>query len=75
MKPFAAFQTVKGPIDSLGYYFRCKAIGQLLESGDQTSGIRWIKIKDLKELLESNPLQFSDVDRAGMQYYMNQLHK
>lgn len=74
VKPFVAYQTVKGPVDSLGYYFRCKAIGELLKSGDETSGIRWIKIKDLRALLEDNPLQFSDIDRAGIQYYLNQLN-
>ncbi|CAI6035491.1 hypothetical protein PAECIP112173_00804 [Paenibacillus sp. JJ-100] len=74
VKPFVAYQTVKGPVDSLGYYFRCKAIGELLKSGDETSGIRWIRIKDLRALLEDNPLQFSDIDRAGIQYYLNQLN-
>lgn len=73
VKPFVAFQTVKGPVDSLGYYFRCKATGELLESGDETAGIRWIKLRDLVEMLEDNPLQFSDIDRAGIQYYINQI--
>ncbi|MEF2247219.1 NUDIX hydrolase, partial [Paenibacillus sp. IITD108] len=75
MKPFAAYQTVKGPVDSVGYYFRCKANGELLESGDDTTGVRWIKVTDLKELLENNPQNFSDVDRAGIQYYLKQLYK
>ncbi|KQY84149.1 phosphohydrolase [Paenibacillus sp. Root52] len=72
VKPFVAYQTIKGPVDSLGYYFRCKANGELLETGDETSGIRWIKIRELKELLEENPLQFSEIDRAGIQYYINE---
>ena len=74
MKPFAAFQTTKGPVNSMGYYFRCKADGQLLESGDDTTGIRWIKVTDLNELLKNNPHSFSDVDRAGIQYYLNQIN-
>nr|WP_231575432.1 NUDIX hydrolase [Paenibacillus sp. FSL P4-0081] len=28
LQPFAAYQTVKGPVDSIGYYFRCKAKGE-----------------------------------------------
>lgn len=28
IRPFAAYQTTKGPIDSVGYYFRCKASGE-----------------------------------------------
>jgi len=74
IKPFVAYQTIKGPVDSIGYYFRCKAVGELLESGDETTGIRWIKISDLRELIEDNPFQFSDIDRAGIQYYLNQFN-
>jgi len=73
VKPFAAFQTLKGPVDSLGYYFRCKAEGVLLTSGDQTSGIRWINVKDLYNLVEKDPQKFSDVDLAGIKYYLKQL--
>lgn len=28
LQPFAAYHTVKGPVDSIGYYFRCKAKGE-----------------------------------------------
>lgn len=70
VRPFAAYQTIKGPIDSVGYYFRCKANGDLLETGDETLDIRWIKISDLNALFHKNPLDFSDVDRAGIKYYL-----
>jgi 8-oxo-dGTP pyrophosphatase MutT (NUDIX family) len=73
VKPFAAYQTVKGPVDSLGYYFRCKANGELLKTGDETTGIRWIKVRDLKERLEDHSFQFSDIDRAGIIFYINQI--
>jgi 8-oxo-dGTP pyrophosphatase MutT (NUDIX family) len=75
MKPFAAYQTVKGPVDSVGYYFRCKAKGELLKAGDETTDIRWITTSELRDLMENHPLQFSDIDRAGMQYYLNQIKK
>ncbi len=45
IQPFGAYQTIKGPIDSVGYYFRCKAKGELLEAGDETKEIRWSGIK------------------------------
>jgi 8-oxo-dGTP diphosphatase len=70
IRPFGAYQTIKGPIDSIGYYFRCKAEGEFLKTGDETSDIRWINIKELAELISSNPLQFSNVDRAGIIYYL-----
>jgi 8-oxo-dGTP pyrophosphatase MutT (NUDIX family) len=71
IRPFAAYQTTKGPIDSIGYYFRCKASGDLLEAGDETVDIQWIDIKELNKLFMENPLDFSDVDRAGIKYYLN----
>ncbi len=73
LKPFAAYQTIKGPIDSVGYYFRCKADGELLDTGDETAGIRWIRVKKLKTMFHENPLQFSDVDRAGINYYLKHI--
>ncbi len=70
LKPFAAYQTIKGPVDSIGYYFKCKASGELLEAGDETVDIQWISIKKLNELFLNNPIDFSDVDRAGIKYYL-----
>jgi len=70
IRPFAAYQTLKGPVDSVGYYFRCKATGDILEIGDDTQDIRWINVKKLNALFNKNPLDFSDVDRAGIKYYL-----
>lgn len=70
IRPFAAYQTIKGPIDSVGYYFRCKAEGELLTSGDDTTGIRWIDVAELRSMFEQDPLQFTNVDRAGIQFYL-----
>ncbi|WP_235338301.1 NUDIX hydrolase [Paenibacillus wulumuqiensis] len=72
LKPFAAYQTIKGPIDSLGYYFKCKANGELLKAGDETVDIQWITIKELNHLFIQNSLGFSDVDRAGIKYYLKE---
>jgi 8-oxo-dGTP diphosphatase len=30
LQPFAAYQTLRGPVDSMGVYFRCQAQGELL---------------------------------------------
>ncbi|WP_440118961.1 NUDIX hydrolase [Paenibacillus sp. QZ-Y1] len=70
LRPFTAYQTVKGPIDSVGYYFRCKANGDLLVAGDETLDIQWIDVKELHHLFIENPLDFSDVDRAGIKFYL-----
>lgn len=73
IKPFLAYQTIKGPVDSVGYYFRCKAKGEMLKSGDDTAAIRWINVRDLRDLMDDNPRQFSDVDRAGIEYYLKHI--
>ena len=42
LSPFAVYQTTRGPVDSMGVYFRCRATGQLLGTGDETEEIQWI---------------------------------
>ncbi|MDN4603219.1 hypothetical protein P5G61_18415 [Paenibacillus sp. F6_3S_P_1C] len=41
------------------------------EKLDETVDIQWIDIKELNKLFIENPLDFSDVDRAGIKYYLN----
>lgn len=73
LKPFAAYQTIHGPINSVGYYFRCRAEGELFNKGDETTNIQWINVSELEELMYNDPLQFSNVDRAGIMYYLKEL--
>lgn len=70
VKPFAAYQTIKGSFDSVGFYFRCKAVGELLTNGDDTANVRWVSVDHLAKLMNQDPLLFSDVDRAGITYYL-----
>ncbi|MEM7030195.1 MAG: NUDIX domain-containing protein [Chloroflexota bacterium] len=71
--PFAAYQTTRGPIDSMGLYFRCQAEGELLDSGDASEDIRWINVKELAQWIKDDSDQFSWVDRAGMIYYLKHI--
>jgi 8-oxo-dGTP pyrophosphatase MutT (NUDIX family) len=73
IRPFCVYQTVKGPVDSVGAYFRCTAAGQLLEAGDDTEKPQWIPVDQLARDIADDPLQFSDVDRAGIVFYINHL--
>lgn len=70
VRPFAAYQTVKGSFDSVGYYFRCQAEGELLAHGDGAKGARWISLAELARLIQNDPLQFINVDRAGIMFYL-----
>lgn len=70
IKPFAIYQTTKGPVDSLGAYFRCEATGDLHTEGDATEDIQWISIKRLSYLLDEQLINFSWVDHSGIMYYL-----
>jgi len=72
IRPFAAYQTLHGPVDSMGVYFRCRAEGQLLESGDDTEKPRWMPVAEIARLMKDDPEQFSFVDRAGLVFYLKQ---
>lgn len=75
LQPFAAYQTLRGPVDSVGIYFRCRAGGALLEAGDETDHPRWMPVSEISRLLNEDPEQFSFVDRAGLVFYLRDLNK
>lgn len=70
LQPFAVYQTTKGPVDSMGVYFRCKAEGELLDRGDGTEQIRWVPIGELAEWFTQTIEDFSWVDSAGLAFYL-----
>ena len=71
LKPFAVYQTLQGPVDSMGVYFRCQAQGHLFESGDETECPRWMPVGEIERLIQTDPEQFSWVDRAGLVFYLS----
>ena len=70
IRPLAAYQTLHGPVDSMGVYFRCRAEGQLLAAGDETERPRWMPVAEIARLMKDDPEQFSFVDRAGLLFYL-----
>ena len=72
-QPYIVYQTLQGPIDSLGVYFRCSATGELLAVGDDTKDVKWVSIEDLQCMLETEGM-FSDIDRAVALYYLKDLN-
>jgi 8-oxo-dGTP diphosphatase len=70
LAPLAVYQTLRGPVDSMGVYYRCKAEGQLLAVGDDTEGARWVPVDMIRAWLESEPERFSWINRAGLLFYM-----
>lgn len=70
MRPFAVYQTINGPVDSLGAYFRCHASGQLLINGDESEDIKWKSVDELQNSLKKELIDFSWVDQSGIMYYL-----
>jgi 8-oxo-dGTP diphosphatase len=74
LQPFAAYQTLRGPVDSIGVYFRCQAQGELLPKGDDTAEARWVPAAQAAAWLAEAPENFSWIDRAVLGYYLK-LHE
>jgi 8-oxo-dGTP diphosphatase len=76
LAPFAAYQTLRGPVDSLGVYFICRARGKLLPAGDHAESPRWTPVAQVEKWLLEETTQpdqepvFSWVDRAGLLFYL-----
>jgi 8-oxo-dGTP diphosphatase len=68
--PFAVYQTLKGPVESIGVYFLCKEEGKLLSVGDETEDIHWMPVFQVAEWMKTSPEKFDWVDRAGLMYYL-----
>jgi 8-oxo-dGTP diphosphatase len=74
LQPFAAYQTLRGPVDSMGVYFRCQAQGELLPKGDDAEGARWTPVMQAAAWLFERPDDFSWIDRAALRFYLHQIH-
>lgn len=70
LQPFAVYQTLAGPVDSMGVYFRCTAAGTLRSQVGETTGPRWQPVDTLRAMIADDPEQFSWVDRAGLSFYL-----
>jgi 8-oxo-dGTP pyrophosphatase MutT (NUDIX family) len=70
LKPLAVYQTTKGPVDSMGVYFRCKAEGNPLAQGDDTESVQWVQVEMIRAWLETEPERFSWIDLAGLLFYL-----
>jgi 8-oxo-dGTP diphosphatase len=70
IEPLAVYQTLRGPVDSMGVYFRCTAEGELLRQGDGAKHAQWVNTEELIHLIKESPDSFSWVDLAGLKYYV-----
>ena len=72
LRPAFVYQTLRGPIDSIGFFFRCRAAGALLEQGDLASGHRWMAVSDLRRLMDEAPQTFDGLSQAALAFYLRE---
>lgn len=70
LQPFFVYQTVRGPVDSVGFFFRCPAEGELTRNGDDAKEHRWIPVPELRRMFEANPETFDWLTQAAVRFYL-----
>lgn len=68
IKPFSAYQTVEGPVDSFGIHFICEVEGELLTTGDDTADIHWASRKEIQSLIDAH--KFSEIDLPAILMFL-----
>ncbi|MGE5673803.1 MAG: NUDIX domain-containing protein [Mycobacterium leprae] len=74
LKPFFVYQTLNGPIDSTGFFFRCEAEGELTSAGDWASGHTWVGVSELEERFRTAPGEFHWLTQAALAHYFRWRH-
>lgn len=69
--PFYSSQNLSGVYSIMLQTFICKAKGNLLKESNESIDIRWIKLTELKELLDSNENLFYPMHINAMRKYIN----
>ncbi len=70
IKPFAAYQTIEGPVDSFGIYFICETEGELLDEGDDTADVHWADIDEVQKIIDEQ--SFSEIDLPAVLMFLRE---
>jgi 8-oxo-dGTP diphosphatase len=68
--PLFAYQTLEGPVDSLGFYFRCKVSGEVNPEGDGAKRPEWFPVRQLDEMLIEQRDRFDWLTQAALERYL-----
>jgi 8-oxo-dGTP pyrophosphatase MutT (NUDIX family) len=71
LTPFFVYQTIKGPIDSIGFIFRCEVEEGETAINEESFGHQWMNIENLKELFTNTPNAFDFLTQGLINYYLN----
>ena len=68
IKPFSAYQTIEGPVDSFGIHFVCEVEGEELTTGDDTADIHWAGKNEIQKLIDEH--KFSEIDLPAILMFL-----
>ncbi|NOU94281.1 NUDIX domain-containing protein [Paenibacillus sp. LMG 31456] len=71
LSPYFVYQTTKGPIDSIGFIFRCEVEDYEAYSSDEAYGHRWIEVKELEQMFQENVDQFDWLTQGIINHYLH----
>jgi hypothetical protein len=72
LRPAFVCQTLRGPFDSIGFFFRCRARGELVAQEDLASGRRWVAVTELRRVLAAAPETFNGLSQAALAFYLRE---
>lgn len=68
IKPYASYQTIKGPVDSFGVYFLCEAEGEPQREGDDSGDVHWAGLEEVQKLIDEK--RFSEIDLPAVLMFL-----
>ena len=68
IRPFSAYQTLEGPVDSFGIHFMCEVEGEPLVTGDNTADIHWAGKEEIRSLIDAH--KFLGVDLPAVMMFL-----
>jgi len=73
IKPYASYQTIKGPVDSFGVYFLCEAEGEPQREGDDSADVHWACLDEVQKLIDEK--RFSEIDLPAVLMFLRDENK
>lgn len=71
--PSFVYQTRRGPVDSVGFFFRVQAGGELTQKGDHAERHQWLTLAEFRHRLSATPQAFNWLTQAAAAHYLKAL--
>ncbi|WP_050920716.1 NUDIX domain-containing protein [Deinococcus gobiensis] len=72
LSPSFVYQTTRGPVDSVGFFFRVQTEGTLTAQGDAAGGHVWLPLADLRARFLTQPDDFDWLTQGALAFYLRE---